>query len=59
MAYLGDKTWIAADPGEGKVVTFNIPEKNNAYFFTPMRIVRWEILSDSTLEKLMLNLAGA
>jgi hypothetical protein len=45
MAYLGDKTWIAADPTEGKVTTFVIPEKKNAYFSTPMRIVRWKILS--------------
>ncbi len=45
MAYLGDKTWIAADPGEGKVARFVIPELRNAYFSTPMRIVRWKILS--------------
>jgi len=46
MAYLGNKTWIAADPGEGKVVSFTIPEKNNAYFSRPMRIVRWKILAN-------------
>jgi hypothetical protein len=45
LAYLGDKTWIAADPGEGKVTRFVIPELKNAYFSTPMRIVRWKILS--------------
>jgi hypothetical protein len=45
MAYLGDRTWIAADPGVGKVTTFTIPEKTNAYFFTPMRIVRWKVLA--------------
>jgi hypothetical protein len=46
MAYLGDKNWIAADPTEGKVTTFVIPETKNAYFSTPMTIVRWKILSD-------------
>ena len=46
LAYLGDKTWIAADPGEGKVARFVVPEKENAYFFTPMRIVRWKMLAD-------------
>lgn len=46
MAYLGDKMWIAADPGEGKVTRFAIPEKENAYFSVPMRIVRWKILAD-------------
>jgi hypothetical protein len=46
MAYLGNLTWIAADPGVGTVTTFTIPEQKNAYFFTPMRILRWKILSD-------------
>jgi hypothetical protein len=45
MAYLGNRTWIAADPEVGKVTTFTIPEPKNAYFFTPMRIVRWKILA--------------
>ena len=47
LAYLGDRSWIAADPIEGKVTTFVIPEKTNVYFSTPMNIVRWEILSPS------------
>ena len=46
MAYLGDKTWIAADPVEGKVTKFVIPEQKNVYFSTPMRIVRWKVLSN-------------
>lgn len=46
MAYLGNQTWIAADPGAGKVTTFVIPEQKNGYFFTKMRIVRWKILSE-------------
>ena len=45
MAYLGNQTWIAADPGVGKVTTFTIPEHKNAYFSTPMRVVRWKILN--------------
>jgi Ca2+/Na+ antiporter len=45
MAYLGNRTWIAADPGVDKVTTFTIPEQRNAYFSTPMRIVRWKILT--------------
>jgi hypothetical protein len=44
MAYLGDKTWIAADPGAGKVTEFHIPEETNPYFSTGMHIVRWTIL---------------
>ena len=45
MAYLGNRTWIAADPGVNKVTTFTIPEQRNAYFSTPMRIVRWKIFT--------------
>jgi hypothetical protein len=44
LAYLGEKTWIAADPTEHKVTRFTIPERTNFYFSTPMRIVRWKIL---------------
>lgn len=46
MGYIGNKTWIAADPDAEKVVTFTIPEKDNAYFLSPMNIVRWRILED-------------
>jgi hypothetical protein len=46
MAYLGDKTWIAADPGYGKVTEFHIPEENDPYFSMEMHIVRWTILSN-------------
>lgn len=49
MAYLGNHQWIAADPGPDKVVTFTIPEKENAYFSTPMTLVRWQILEDSKI----------
>jgi hypothetical protein len=44
MAYLGDQTWIAADPFEEKVTEFKIPEKKNVYFSTPMKIMRWTLL---------------
>lgn len=43
MAYLGDRTWIAADPSEHRVAVFTIPSQNG-YFFSPMKIVRWSIL---------------
>lgn len=43
MAYLGKKTWIAADPSEMRVTKFSIPEKN-LYFNSPARIVRWSML---------------
>lgn len=46
MAYLGNKQWIGADPGEGKVVRFLIPENGNFYFSVPMKIVRWTVLEN-------------
>lgn len=44
MAYLGDARWIEADPGEGRVITVKAPSSDNAWFQTPMRIVRWTAL---------------
>jgi len=44
MAYLGDKIWIEADPGIGRVVTASAPSETNIWFGEPMRIVRWKIL---------------
>ena len=45
MAYLGSNTWIEADPGVGRVITVPVPAKNNPWFDTPMKIVRWSVLS--------------
>jgi len=47
MAYLGNKIWIGADPGEMRVTRFVIPEENNSYFSVPMKIMRWKILEDN------------
>lgn len=44
MAYLGDGVWIGADPTEGRVTEFKIPEMKNGYFSMPMAIVRWSML---------------
>ena len=44
MAYLGDKIWIEADPGIGRVIRVTAPSQGNSWFQTPMRIVRWTIL---------------
>jgi cell wall-associated NlpC family hydrolase len=45
MAYLGDGHWIEADPGAGRVITVRVPENDNAWFSTPMHIVRWRVFS--------------
>lgn len=44
MAYIGNKTWIEADPSIYKVVKVTIPEKNIMWFKVPTKIMRWEQL---------------
>jgi len=44
MAYLGENRWIEADPAAGRVITVTAPSKDNGWFATPMRIVRWKRL---------------
>ena len=44
MAYLGDKRWIEADPSFERVLTITVPTENG-WFREPMKIVRWNILS--------------
>ena len=44
LAYLGDSTWIEADPGIQKVIKVQVPARDNGWFQTPIRIVRWQIL---------------
>jgi hypothetical protein len=46
MAYLGDKTWIEADPEAERVIRVAAPSRDNGWFQTPMRIVRWRILQE-------------
>ena len=45
MAYLGSDTWIEADPVVGRVISVPVPASDNLWFNTPMRIVRWGVLS--------------
>jgi len=44
MAYLGDRRWIEADPGVGRVISVNAPCLSNGWFVVPMNIVRWRAL---------------
>lgn len=45
MAYLGDSQWIEADPGLGKVVIIQTPERKNPWFQETFKILRWRELS--------------
>lgn len=44
MAYLGNRIWIEADPGEGRVVKVSVPSEHNPWFREPMKVMRWSIL---------------
>lgn len=46
MAYLGNKQWIEADPGVGRVITVAAPSSDNPWFRVPMHMVRWNILAE-------------
>jgi hypothetical protein len=45
LAYLGDQTWIEADPLAKKVITVVAPAKDNAWFRGPMKVLRWKLLA--------------
>lgn len=40
LAYLGNRTWIEADPGAGKVIEIVLPT-DNPWFKVPVVFVRW------------------
>jgi hypothetical protein len=44
LAYLGDETWIEADPALESVITVKAPSRDNAWLAAPVKIVRWKIL---------------
>ena len=44
LAYVGNATWIEADPSVGKVITLKSPSTENGWLSTPVRIVRWRQL---------------
>lgn len=44
MVYIGDSTWIAADPGVKKVIRMKAPDQESVWFKMEARIVRWSEL---------------
>jgi len=44
LAYIGDGTWIEADPAVGRVVTAKSPSTGNGWLAIPVNIVRWRQL---------------
>ena len=45
LVYIGDGTWMEADPGLGRVVKETVPS-DNGWFQTPVVLVRWDVLAD-------------
>jgi energy-coupling factor transporter transmembrane protein EcfT len=43
LAYLGNNSWIEADPSVGKVIQVKMPS-TNPWFNTPVKFMRWRIL---------------
>ena len=44
LAYVGDKTWIEADPAPMHVVLARAPGNRDIYFNSPVRLMRWRVL---------------
>lgn len=44
MAYLGEESWIEADPGKLKVITVHAPTTTNGWFLHRVSILRWSML---------------
>lgn len=41
MAYLGESTWIEADPDAGQVIKVAIPNRERPWFNIPVHLLRW------------------
>jgi hypothetical protein len=46
LAYLGDKTWIEADPFPRRVMIVSVPTTNE-WFDTPVKLLRWRQLQSA------------
>lgn len=44
LAYLGEKLWIEADPGEERVIVIPAASENNGWLKARVKIVRWRLL---------------
>jgi hypothetical protein len=44
LAFIGNSTWIEADPTAHRVLIVRVPEPANGWFGVPVRVVRWRTL---------------
>ncbi|MGB7521632.1 MAG: hypothetical protein WA896_18540, partial [Spirulinaceae cyanobacterium] len=42
LAYIGNQTWIEADPNYQQVIKVKIPEPNNPWFNVPIYTLQWQ-----------------
>lgn len=54
LAYIGNHTWVEADPFFQKVIEVTVPEQNNFWFNTPVYTLRWQQLQPHTSPKIAL-----
>ena len=47
LAYLGNGKWIEADPTASTVIEVRVPERSNAWFNMPVKIVRWQVFANT------------
>ena len=47
MAYIGDETWIHADPIAGKVIESKIPDEDDDWINYQVNVMRWNIINDN------------
>ncbi len=44
LGFLGDRTWIEADPNVGKIITLTAPDETSPWLTQPVRLFRWQLL---------------
>lgn len=50
LAYLGNRVWIEADPGGGRVIKVTAPSAN-PWFHRPIRMMRWKRLDSGIVQR--------
>jgi len=47
LVYIGDNTWMQADPGRGRAQYEKIPVHDSGWFTTPVVLLRWRVLHET------------
>ena len=49
LVYLGDRRWLEAEPGEGRVVVHDSPDESHHWFTVPVDFIRWSIFKEGSI----------